>query len=131
MCFTIKKGEEKKLIAEATIVVYKSGKLSWSEFISPIYNNFTYERDKVNYEVELVDMGGSMEFRIDQGYHFDINPRNRYGNVGIFLIPAGATYYEDYNREEGVSSQLTYLGPNTWLNRLYLKYIKGVDLSND
>lgn len=129
MCFYLADRTSPSPIAEEDIIVYKvtDGKPTWKHFNS-LYQAFQYERDKVNPKVELnVENYVGGQGRIDKGYHSYFQfPNYIYGDLGIFKVPKGTEYYKNDSRREIVSSQLVYLGPNTKLNRLYLRIFKGI-----
>lgn len=61
---------------------------------------------------------------IEEGYHSYKKRNGNYSMGGIFMIPRGSKYYYNHIEDEYVSSNIIYLGRDTWFNRLKLR-LKG------
>lgn len=133
MCFYLSETTITK-VATKDIVVYKNTDQDVSkDYFKSNFSDFTYERGELNKEVKLTVrdkyfQGRSQGESIEEGYHsFISNPHEHYFYVsGIFVIPKGSTYYENKESNERVSSQLVYLGLNTFLNRLKIKHLRKI-----
>lgn len=131
MCFTLPSQDTPISTASKDIIAYKIGeKNAKKRQFNSLYNPFIYFRDERNSEVKLLLRSYEGTTKIEEGYHsyskLPIWWNFNNPHVGIFKIPEGSKYYENIRVREYVSSQLIYLGPNTKLNRLYLRLFKGI-----
>lgn len=116
-------------IAMKDIVVYKNAAEGITkDYFKSNFRNFSYEKGKLNEEIELKIDTEFLDGEIHEGYHSFISyPHEDCFYVsGIFVIPKGSTYYENKRSNQRVSSQLVYLGLNTFLNRLKIKYLRKI-----
>lgn len=118
------------IVLKKPLIVYKVGTSSIScDFIS-LYRNFRYRESqtmptvKINPEfIRLPPIPGLWDelwsydnFYIYEGYHSYLTEEmakcsmNKYDEIGIFEIPAGATIYVNYRHREVVSTDIKYLG---------------------
>lgn len=117
------------LILKKPLRVYKVGTVSsFGGFIS-LYRDFAYRESqtmptiKINPEfIRCPPIFGPRDelwrydnFHIYEGYHSYLTEKtakfnSEYDDIGIFEIPAGATIYVNYKREEVVSTDIKYLG---------------------
>ena len=118
------------IILKKPLRVYKVGtSITLDNFIS-LYQNFIYYKSKTVPTVEInpefirySPIFGSQDelwnydnFYIYESYHSYLTEemakrsRDKYDDIGIFEIPAGATIYVNYKLREVVSTDIKYLG---------------------
>ena len=118
------------LVLKKPLRVYKVGTVSiFGGFIS-LYRDFRYRESqtmptvKINPEFTRYPpifgykdgLWSYDNFRIYKGYHSYLTKekakcsKDKYDDIGIFEIPAGATIYVNYKLREVVSTDIKYLG---------------------
>lgn len=118
------------LVLKKPLKVYKVGtSTTFGSFIS-LYQNFMYLESQTMPTIEIkpqfvrlypplpftCTLWDHDRFYIYEGYHSYLTEeraifnKDRYDDIGIFEIPAGATIYVNYKYKEVVSTDIRYLG---------------------
>lgn len=111
--------------ATKSIICFKAANFIENQRIGPFNNNIYYREGEVTKDIDIkVDKDDTVQ----HGYHSfnsykDICKEfSKYIEKGIFIIPAGAKYFDGFYNDDNylnrVSSQIVYLGPATFFNRL-------------
>lgn len=122
------------IVLKKPLKVYKIGTATILGGFISLYQNFMYCKSqtvptvKINPEFIRVHpplpftdaLWDYDRFYIYEGYHSYLTKKmakrnsDKYDEIGIFEIPAGATIYVDYKHGEVVSTDIKYLGVPEW-----------------
>lgn len=130
MCLFTEQKEPK--IADKDIIVYKVGKITNKQFISP-YQYYSYTKNELQREIkihsEITHIINGYYYRVvDEGYHAYLTFRRALNSfyligkhIGKFIIPKGSKYYiGDDGDGDIVSSQIIYKGKINIFNKIKL-----------
>ncbi len=117
------------IVLKKPLKVYKVGTLTVLGGFTSLHYDFVYLKYKANPTVKInlefikystfspLDKSWVPNaFCINEGYHSYLTKetakhrRNKYEEIGIFEIPAGATIHVNHRYEEVVSTNIRYLG---------------------